>query len=470
MTSLTLYWSICLAEFRLYSRYRLIRFMLITGLLLLTCSCLVSWQRQQDLQQQRHTFQQLADQQWQQQPDRHPHRVVHYGHFVFHQQSPLAFFDFGISPYTGQMLYLEGHRQNSSNFSEATQASTLMRNFQLSPAMVLQVLLPLLLIVTGYASLAGEREHGQLRQVLALGVAPGHLLIGKFLSLNLLAILSLTPAWLFLLVVSWQQPLYVKAAFGLALAYGLYALFWSALCVSISAILANGRSALLTLIALWCINVLLLPRVIAALNPNQTLSKIEQEIQLKKALDAIGDSHNPDDPYFIKFREATLKKYGVSKIEDLPLNYNGLLSLEGERLSSELYAQQAETARKLESEQNQRLYRLGWVNPYLAIKFVSAHLASTDTAAYQSFLQQAETYRYQMVQYLNSLHAEKLDHHDDKNQRLAASYWHAMPRFEEKLSMPDYHRVSLSLLSFSVWIIGLLLLASRRLRRIKKEL
>ncbi|PZP18795.1 MAG: ABC transporter permease, partial [Sphingomonas hengshuiensis] len=53
-------------------------------------------------------FQAEADQRFDGQPARHPHRVVHYGHFVFRVPPPLAAFDPGVGAYTGNSIFLEG--------------------------------------------------------------------------------------------------------------------------------------------------------------------------------------------------------------------------------------------------------------------------------------------------------------------------------------------------------------------------
>ena len=58
----------------------------------------------------------LVERQWLEQPNRHPHRVIHYGFLLFREEAPLAFFDPGVSPWAGTSLFLEGHRQNSGQF------------------------------------------------------------------------------------------------------------------------------------------------------------------------------------------------------------------------------------------------------------------------------------------------------------------------------------------------------------------
>ena len=107
--------------------------------------------------------------QWEKQPDRHPHRMAHYGLFAFRPPSPLGFFDPGVEPFTGSAVFLEPHRRNPPNFSAASQASELVRFGRPTAAFVLQLLLPLLIFCMTFDSVAGEREAGTYRLALAQG-------------------------------------------------------------------------------------------------------------------------------------------------------------------------------------------------------------------------------------------------------------------------------------------------------------
>ena len=114
--------SVVREELRLIWRKRVVVSGFILLLLLTLLATLVSSQHKQAVEAERSRFQSTADGHWGAQPDRHPHRVVHYGHFVFRPMDPLSFFDFGVEPFTGSAIYLEGHRQNSANFSDARQS------------------------------------------------------------------------------------------------------------------------------------------------------------------------------------------------------------------------------------------------------------------------------------------------------------------------------------------------------------
>ena len=52
----------------------------------------------------REHLQATAEETFRNQPARHPHRMVHYGHYVFRTPAPLAIADPGVDPYTGTCL------------------------------------------------------------------------------------------------------------------------------------------------------------------------------------------------------------------------------------------------------------------------------------------------------------------------------------------------------------------------------
>jgi ABC-2 type transport system permease protein len=128
---------------------------------------------------QRGRFQAMVGEQWRAQPDRHPHRVSHYGYLVFRPRSPLGFFDSGLEGFTGTSIFLEAHRQNTANFSDVGQDSGTRRFGDLTMALVLQMIVPLLLFATAGVSVARERETGTLALILSQSASWGAFLLGK---------------------------------------------------------------------------------------------------------------------------------------------------------------------------------------------------------------------------------------------------------------------------------------------------
>jgi ABC-2 type transport system permease protein len=418
------------------------------------------FQVRNEQQQKAHAISQA---QWAEQPDRHPHRVSHFGDFVFKPAHVLAGFDEGANAFTGHVLFLEPHRQNSANFNDATESSALLRFGQLTPAFVLQTLMPLVLIFVGFSIVSQEREQGSLQQLIASSVKPRQIIFGKLLALaipSLVLILLLGAAgMLFLTLQTGSIPLDSASRIALLmLSYTLYLLIWCVAIIAISTMVKHSQSALVLLIALWLVFCIASPRlsyeIAHQLHPTPGL--VEADFAAEAALEKIGDSHNPDDPHFNTFKNNILKQYGVEKVEDLPINYNGLLMHEGERLSTQVYSEQHQKIASLMMRQSMLVNTLAWANPAIAIQQFSRAASGSNLAHHQQFLADAEQQRYKTVQYLNELQAHEVKHENDKEQRISAAFWQKAPR--ENIILPNVQFAMPALLqSIAVLITWLLL-------------
>ncbi|MEM1194359.1 MAG: delta 1-pyrroline-5-carboxylate reductase, partial [Pseudomonadota bacterium] len=104
-------------EWRFWMRSKLGAAAAVLALILVATSLIATMGQISKQRQNRASMQANAEQTFRAQPDRHPHRMVHYGHYVFRTPAPLAALDPGVDPYTGTVMFLEGHRQNSATFS-----------------------------------------------------------------------------------------------------------------------------------------------------------------------------------------------------------------------------------------------------------------------------------------------------------------------------------------------------------------
>jgi len=418
-------------ELRWLLRHGLSRAAAVLMLILMLAATVAALDQRTRADSARARAQASSDQAFLDQPDRHPHRVVHYGQFALRPLGPLAFFDFGVDAYTGHLIYLEGHRQNSANFGDARQSSLLLRFGQLSPAFVLQLLLPLLIVLLAHAAIARERADGSLRLLRVQGVPLPQIVAGKLLAHAGVAIALSAPALIAVLAVASAHGRLLPAVLLCAL-YLLHALLWVLLALLISLRAPRPREALLAGVSLWVVLCVALPRIAAdQLQRNQQLpTRVATDIGVQKALAAIGDSHNPNDPHFSAFRQQVLERYGVQRIEDLPVNYGGLVMLEGERLTSELFQQQMQALQSIEQSQSEALAALGWLSPLLALRPASMQLSGTDARTHRAFLAQAERHRFAFVQALNTLHAEEIQQLDDRAQKLSRDTWASLPRFD----------------------------------------
>ena len=458
-------------EWRALMRDRAAVFGLGLLTLLMLVASLSAWEQQRHASAERARYQGAVDARFKAQPDRHPHRMVHYGQFVFRPLNPLAAFDPGIDGFTGNTLFLEGHRQNSANFGDVRQTSLLLRFGALTPAFVLQVLAPLLLVFFGHAAVARERESGTLRILLAQGVASRQVVFGKLMALSGFAGLMLLPALAGLALLAANSEARAINAAILAAGYAAWLVLWSLAVVLVSLLCARGRDALLVLLAVWAVVVILLPRWVPdiANSAVDVPTRFENGIHVQREYIALGDSHNPNDPKFKTYKEGLLKQYGVTRIEDLPVNFKGLVGMEGERTSSALFNRYAGATYDRQARQNAIVDGFGWLAPTLALRRLSMAASGTDLVNFRSFTEQGERYRYGLVQGLNRLQAEQLAYTDDttpgKENRISHDHWQAFPafQFEEAPLADTLQRVApagaillvwLFLLSGLAWLLG----------------
>ncbi len=460
---------IAIEEWRSLARNRagLIATLLLIALVIV--AGLVSFERRAGIETERARYQATVDSGFDQQPARHPHRMVHYGQFVFRPLNTLAFVDFGVDSFTGNTIFLEGHRQNSANFSEARQSSLLLRFGQLTPAFVLQTLAPLLLIFLAFTSVARERERGTLRLMLAQGVSGAQLLAGKLLGHVGIALAIGAPAFLLLawLAVSAAAPAGTVAL--LVVGYAAWLLLWATLAVLISALVKRSRDALVALVGIWMVGVILLPRALPEVAATRAVlpSRIETEIALHRDLKQIGDAHDPDDPYFADFKARALARYGVSRVEDMPVQYAGLVGMEGERLTTALHARSAMAMEAREAQQNGFVRAFATISPFIAVRQLSMALTGTGIAAHQDFLNQSEAFRYRFVQALNWMQAEKIPSvNAGVDPRVSADNWKTIPRFRYRPFAPPSALIWPNLLVLGGWLAGLLMLSAPIARRL----
>jgi ABC-2 type transport system permease protein len=258
------------AEWRYWVRSRLAwsGALLMTGLLLAT-TVLTALRMQGETSERAHQ-QAEAEAAFLSQPNRHPHRMVHYGHYVFRTPAPLALFDPGLDPVTGQSLFLEGHRQNTAMFASSGASADLGGFSWLSPALVYQLFGPLLVILLGHGLVARERDAGTLPTLLAQGIPVTILFAGKALALLAVVVVMLLPLALStgLALRAGEAPL---ASWALVGTYLLYLALWGALALLASALLSRRAAVLASLTTLWIVLTLVIPAVAVSLVANTCL-------------------------------------------------------------------------------------------------------------------------------------------------------------------------------------------------------
>ncbi|MEO1336180.1 MAG: ABC transporter permease subunit, partial [Myxococcota bacterium] len=243
-------WLIARDEWRLWGRSRLAVAGLTVFVLLLTTTALFTAARTTAEAHKRAHHQTEANQRFAEQPARHPHRMVHYGHYVFRPPAPLATFDPGVDAMTGESIFLEGHRQNDATFADDGAGVNIDAFGHLTPALLYQIFLPLLLIALGHGVILREHEAGTLTTILAQGTSVGVLVLGKSLALLGIVILFMIPAIATVAFAAFSGAS-VAASAALMLTYLAYFFIWTGIVVAVSLLCLERGLTLGILLLAW---------------------------------------------------------------------------------------------------------------------------------------------------------------------------------------------------------------------------
>ncbi|MBH0021534.1 DUF3526 domain-containing protein [Pseudoalteromonas sp. SWXJ133] len=427
-------------EWRYWLRSKIAMTVLAIGLVLTLASVIVTAITMMELSHTRHELQTTSDKSFVDQPDRHPHRMVHYGHYAFRTPSPLSTLDPGIDAYTGNSIFLEGHRQNSAMFADSRQGTALTKLGSLTPAFIVQTLAPLLLILIGYSGISRERELQTLSYLLSQGTSGVTLIAGKGLALLSVVGLILTPLTVSaLFTVAAGESLLAVVSF--VVGYALYLTVWVLLILLASSVFSKNSGSFTALAFVWILLCIVMPRVAStsASTAVPSAGKIETDFAVKAQLRKLGDGHNANDPAFMQFKQSLLKKYNVKSIDELPINFRGLVASESEAKLTNVLNKFAEQRMQAELKQTKVSRYFGWVSPMVAIRSLSMIVVGTSIETHHRFLRETEQLRFDFVQGLNKVHVEKLSYQDDMNRnasteatkqaRVSAQNWQVLQNF-----------------------------------------
>ncbi len=443
---------------------------------LMLTAIIVSKQGQKRIAEEREVAQAAMYDQWVNQGSKHPHSAAHFGQFAFKPKPALSFLDVGLDNYTGVSVFLEAHKQNEVLFSAAQDSNGMTRFGELTAALVLQVLIPLLIIFLTFNIYSKEREQGTLKLNIAQGIAPKSIFMGKVWSTYLIVMLLFLPLILlafFLLDGAGNQldpQANIKFGF-LVLGYGLYFLVFIFLSVSVSAFAKSSGLSLLALLGIWIISCLVLPKATSnladKLYPSPSLFEFKERVK-HKVKNGI-DGHNPSDTRLASLKEEVLNQYGVKTIEELPVNWSGIAMQAGEEYTDNVYDQEFSKIEGTFLNQNEMSEWASFLSPFLAIRNLSMALSGTDFNSHLAFTKAAEKYRRAFVKKMNKdmevNHKPGVAYGDYKVDR---EMWASIGPFQYRL--PDVMSILgdqwRSISSLGLWLLGLILFSSYTSSRI----
>ena len=443
-------------------------------LLLLLTALGLGWRRHADVTVAHQTAIAQEREIWESQGEKSPHSAAHYGVYAFKPTGRLAFFDPGTEAYTGVTVWLEAHKQNQFLYRPASDGNTLQRFGELTAATVLQLLLPLLIILLGFSTFAGERESGTLRQVLSLGVDRRDLALGKALGVAGALGLLLVPAVLLgsAALTAAEAATEGGGAIRTLLTAAVYLLYLGAFVGVTLAVSARSRSAQLALVSLlgfWVFVCLMAPRaatdIARAIYPTPSAQEFAATLAAEKEAGIDGVDY---DDFMEARKQELLAEHGVDNVEALPINFSGWRLQVSEQYGDQFFDRHY--AQLWDQFQAQDGFRqvVGFGAPLLAVRSLSMALAGSDFAHFRLFAEQAEQYRRSLVEFLNNDmrdNAIQADFRYTGNENL----WNKSPSFEYAAPGAGWALSSqpVALAALSVWFVFAALWAWRSAARLE---
>lgn len=418
-----------------------------------------------------------ADAQWRDQGEKNPHVAAHYGTHVFAPTSAATAIDPGVSAHLGRSLRIEAHQRNLAGHTAAADGSSVQRMGQLSVAAVFLQLVPLLIIALGYGLWSRERERRTLAQALSTGVEQRALGRGKALALAAAIAGVLGPAALVIVGVLWalgggDGGTLIRV--GLLLAgYTIYFAIFGGLTLHASATARSSRAALVTLVGVWGLFTLVLPRAAGELagwmSPLPSRAELARDVahSLERGLD--GE----------RAREAEVERITRELMAEEGIADAGMLM--ADEMFAVGYELRAEARwedmifdhhiRRLDDRIAAQQRWIAWVglaSPYVAMRNLSAGLCGTDVAHHRHFTEYAERWRKALIEQLNSAFAERAGAQGWAYEA-GPELWDEAPPFAYATPGAGFaleaHRISL--LALGLWLMAALSLARVSARRIR---
>ncbi len=455
------------------SRLRVLA-LVVAGLLI--SSAFVAQRDHAQMRDERIFAQQTSRAQWNQQGEKNPHTAAHFGLQAYRTPSPLAAFDRGLLSFTGSSVFLEAHKQNLPVHAAAQDGTLARRLGEWIPANVLQTLMPLVVILLTFGTIAGERERRALLQLRSLGGSVLSYAWAKLCAASLVLLAVLCPLFLLAVVLPVSSGTRIDADLALrlavaALTYAAYLFVFLVLCLVVSTLARTARSALIILLGLWMAWAVVLPRAVTSaagtMKPVPRWAEVEADMLRDQGLSS--DSTDPYEQRVDQLEQATLAKFGANSTDQLPVDMGGVTLLAGEDWGNQVFDQRFGELYDAYRGQEQIIRNSAWFTPLLAVRSISMGLAGTDLEHEIAFRQEAESYRRDFVRRMNEAVRDNPSH--EHKFKAGSELWSSVPEFaHQDLALARVlrdHKSDFLVLVF--WLLAALLALTWATRRLDTE-
>ncbi|MBA65619.1 MAG: hypothetical protein CMG55_07460 [Candidatus Marinimicrobia bacterium] len=399
--------DIIINEWKIFLRDRSFVFSILFFMLSLSIVVFLGTLQNNKQQLYRNEAQEHVRKQWENLEAMNPHSAAHYGSYAFKPINILNSMDSGINDLTGNVIKLEGHVQNEIVYSEASQSLSISKFGKLKSSLILQYIIPLFIIFLAYGSLSGEKETQRLKLLIFQGASLSKLTFAKSLSIWMFGLLLLFITVTIQTIINVTNSEVLGRLALITISYGLYYYIISSLATYFSAILKNNTSALSSILSIWIIWTIFLPKIwgntvekIYPLPSREGFKTIMKEDRSKGI-----DGHNPTDKRREDLKDEILAEYGVDSLKNLPINFDGIVMQEDEEYGNLVWDKHFGNNYNILKKQKFLYQVSGIFNPFASLQSVSMGFCGTDMIHHLDFLRKSEDYRRYLIKTLNDKHA-----------------------------------------------------------------
>lgn len=405
---------------------------------------------------------------WLNQGNKHPHIASHYGTYVFKQKTALSFFDSGLDNFTGTAAYLESLYPHEFMFRPVLEYGNMIRFGELSAALVLRLLLPLLLIFAIFSTFTKERETGTLKLLVGQGVDMRTIYLGKVTAFSFIVLLVTVPFFTLLYFLGLSENTATLPDFGLRslslfFLYTFYLLIIVQLSAWVSLRSSHARNSLLGLLIFWILSGIILPKMAA--NLGESLYPLPSMIAHKEAIKKdIANGMTPEETRtkrMEKLKQRYLKKYGVDSLKHLPISFSAVMQQGDEDYAGKVADIHTARLNGQMARQNGVGGLLGFVAPYIAVRNLSMAFTATDWYSTNDFEEKTETYKRDLVRAMHKdmeLNTKGIGFYDYKPGR---ELWETVPEFTYQWPrlVQTIQHFKMEFLSLSLWLLLIVFLS-----------
>ena len=461
--------DIIINEWKIFLRDKLFVFLTVFFVFSLTIVVFLGALQNSEQQLYRNEAQEHVRKQWESLEAMNPHSAAHYGSYAFKPLSVLNSMDSGINELTGNVIKLEGHVQNEIVYSEASQALSISKFGKLKSSLILQYVIPLFLIFLAYGSISSEKETRRVKLLVFQGISITKLTFAKSLSIWMYGFLLLVITVAIQSMINVTDSELSSRLMLVIVSYGFYYYIISSLTVYFSAILKNNTSALSSILAIWIMWTIFLPKIwgntVEKIYPLPSRQNFKANMKEDRSKGI--DGHNPRDKRREDLKEKILAEYGVDSLKNLPINFDGIVMQKDEEYGDQVWDKHFGNNYNILSKQK-FLYQLsGFLNPFASLQSTSMGFCGTDMIHHLDFLRKSEDYRRYLIKTLNDAHAFGGSKTGDWGWTVDSSFFksvegfaYATPKIKEKIK---YYFIDLVALLF--WGIFITVLIRFRINK-----